>query len=95
MTELEKREKAIEEMIEIAFPTYRNERDVIAIQRLYDAGYRKEEEVIKETLQKLFKVVKENVFDYGTDAEEGLFLAIDINTLTAVIAEQFGVEINE
>lgn len=97
MTEQEKREKAIKEMIEIAFPTYRTEQDVIAIQRLYDAGYRKAEEVQKETAKKsrddLLNMIKNNtdlnasVFGWTTD-----FI---LTMIKQYFKTEFGVEVEE
>ena len=119
MTEQEKREKAIEEIIQniINNIEYCGQHKQ-EIDKMYEdikredclstalpymfciysskAGYRKEEEVRKETLQKLFKAVKENVFDYGKNVvEEGILFAIDIDTLAEIIAEKFGVEVEE
>lgn len=61
----------------------------------YQEGYRKEEEVQKETLQKLFKLINENLFDWGEWWERGLFFAIQPDTIKKIIKEEFGVEVEE
>ena len=94
MTEQEKREKAIKEMIEIAFPTYRTELDVIAIQRLYDYIIRKEEEVRKETAKRFLKML----YDMGVDrqtVETCGFYDVNGSALARFVSQEFGVEVEE
>lgn len=68
MTEQEKREKAIEEMAQVQPCPYGCEncieyglnkkcKDWVLAERLYDAGYRKEEEVQKETAKEIYTAV--------------------------------------
>ena len=108
MTEQEKRDKAIEEMTTVLEEVDCQDHNVCVehrniscnrccAERLSDYVLRKEEEVQKETLQKLFHAIKTSrrLFDYSEFVGDGPFWAIDMDDLQEVIEQEFGVEVDE
>lgn len=102
MTEQEKRKKAIYEMAESICPKFEIQcydchRDCNVeedSERLYDAGYRKADEVRKETAKRFLKML----YDIGVDRQTietcGIY---DVNgsELARFVSQEFGVEVEE
>lgn len=83
------REKRIKEMVGIAHPIYgANYLDIIALGRLVDAGYRKADEVRKETATAILSAWKQISRSYDSgETQKKSFERI------ARLAEWYGVEV--
>lgn len=89
------REKIMQDMERVAFPIYKpNSKDIMVLGALYDAGYRKEEEVQKETAKKFLKMLYDMGVDRQTVETCGLY---DVNgsALARFVSQEFGVEVDE
>lgn len=95
MTEQEKRDKAFYPMIMAAYPLGADYPEVAAIQRLIDAGYRKEEEVQKETAIKILNRLVDIAEKFLGDDYKGIFAAQVAIEMGEVIKKEFGVGAEE
>ena len=104
MTEQEKREKGIEEMTKVASPNCLAHckncgwskactANIVSI-KLYDAGYRKSDEVEKQTAKRFLKMLYDMGVDRQTVETCGLY---DVNgsALARFVSQEFGVEVEE
>lgn len=95
MTEQEKRNSEIAEL-EKSLPHFisNDTRRFIAV-KLINKGYRKEREVQKETLQKLFTAVRNSngLIEYSEFTTDPEMWAIDFDDLQELIKQEFEVEV--
>lgn len=96
--EKEKRDKALAEMKKDIGKNFKIDFPLIGTfcEIAINEGYRKADDVQKETLQKLFIAIKESgqLIDYSEFVGEGPFWAIDLDDLQEIIKQQFGVEVD-
>lgn len=96
MTEQEKREKAIDELYNELYIEGKDNPHTLYVKCILaiNAGYRKEDEVRNETLQKLFSSVSslvETTMKYSS-LESPI---IHLSTLKMLIKQEFGIEVEE
>lgn len=89
------REKRIEEMSEVAYPTYNGISyiDYEALCRLADADYRKADEVKKETATEFLFEARRIIAEYEHSIYGEMFLEVFDKLLQ--VAKEFGVEVDE
>lgn len=88
------RDRIYYEMITVAYPLGATYHEVVAIQRLVNAGYRKEEEVQKKTAKRFLKML----YDMGVDrqtVETCGFYDVNGSALARFVSQEFGVEVEE
>ena len=110
MTEQEKREKAIDEMYNDIFNQCllhpkTDKCEIGDCERcekglLYDAGYRKEEDVRKETIKEFIGFVKNVIYNYKptvTETDSGIktYHYLTGNELFDIIKEKYSVDVEE
>lgn len=89
------REKVMQDMEKVAFPIYKpNSKEIMILGALYDAGYRKADEVRKEIFDKLTETFME-MTAYGSDSNQHIGYydySIKVGYVVEIIAEVLGFE---